>query len=104
MDGEGNFLDFELTLVSLMYEEELSLQRQVTSAAELPMAVARRSISAYNGQSIGNKQRNFIWKALGPKGRQLVLLGTQAVNSIGTEAVGKVQERLGVDFLEDSED
>jgi hypothetical protein len=96
VDSEGKPMTFKLTVTSLLHSEEIEATRTIKGATDLPFALSKRSLFKFNGVRIDQKKRDFLWEAIGPKGRQLVVYAFSQMNSAGDEAVGKMQSGLEV--------
>lgn len=92
----GEPLEFKLTVVGLTHQEELEAGRTVKAATDLPFALAKRSLFAFKGKPLDMKKREWLWEALGPKGRQVVVNAYGEVNAAGDEALGKLQTVLAI--------
>lgn len=83
--------DLSITLQTLTAGEEMKSSRGLTDGPEIVSAMARDSILAVNGSKITSVQREFLWEALGPGGRQLVLLMHNENGSATNAALGKAR-------------
>lgn len=90
VDDQGRPVTFRLTLQSLLSGEEISATAGVTDPAAAVQHMARASLHQVNGAVIpSGPQREFLWEALGPGGRQLVLAMFQEIGSVTPVGLGK---------------
>ena len=95
-DESGDPQMFKLTVVSLTHQEELDATRSVKAPTDLPFMLAKKSLYKFNGKQLNDKKREFLWEALGPKGRQVVTVAYSEVNAAGDEALGKLHSEWEV--------
>ena len=98
VDAEGEYYDFTLTIQSLNHKEELEALAGVTDPSQVQTAMARLSLYAVNGKPLPKDvdKQTLFWEALGPQGRQLVILAFSQVGSAGAAALGKYQRSYTV--------
>lgn len=79
MPAVGEFPEaFTLTIRELTSSQEIKVIESSSTQSGIGMAMAKASMKAVNGEEITLKTRDFVWEALGAKGRQLVVLGLNA--------------------------
>ena len=89
VDGEGRPVTFKLTLVSLTSAEEIKVTQGVMDPAQAVFATAKASIEALNGTRVQGDKLDFLWEALGPGGRQIVVTLYQQVGACSPAGMGK---------------
>lgn len=92
----GEETEFKLTVVALSHQQEIEATRSVKAPTDLPFALAKRSLIKFNDKKLTDKRRDFLWEAVGPKGRQVILTGYTEINSAGDEALGKLHSEWEV--------
>lgn len=88
VDDDGP-ITFRLTLVSLTSAQEISITKGVSDPAEAVQLTAKASLEKLNGAPVLGDQVLFLWEALGPGGRQLVLTMYQEIGAISPAGLGK---------------
>jgi hypothetical protein len=88
VDGDGD-VDFTLGLVALSAAQEIKATEDVLDPAEAVMRTAKLGIETLNGAPVLGDQVDFLWEALGPGGRQLVITLYQKIGSASPGALGK---------------
>jgi hypothetical protein len=96
VDAHGNYITFRLTLSALTSAQELKCTKGITDPAAAAMSAAQASIAELNGAPVLGAQLDFLWEALGPGGRQLVLVMFQEVGSATPASMGKAQASITV--------
>jgi len=91
VDDEGEYYDFSLTMRGLDASEELRALEGVRSAATVAMDCSQAMLYKMNGSLISPKKREFLWHALGMRGRSLCLMAYQQLGSPSAAALGKYQ-------------
>lgn len=86
----GEETEFKITVIALTHQEEIEATRTVKAPTDLPFMLAKRSLHKFNDKVLDDKRRGFLFEAMGPKGRQLILQAYGEVNAAGDEAVGKL--------------
>jgi len=87
-DAEGNPIDFTLTMRALDPEKEIELMEQGFGGA-LPIAMTKAMLHRVNGTLVSSQQREFLWNALGSKGRGLCTYAYQQLAGTSQAALGK---------------
>lgn len=96
-DGpNGEETTFKLSVVALTHQEEIEATRSIKAPTDLPFAMAKKSLYEFNGVKLSDKKRNFLFEAIGPRGRSIVLAAYAEVNAPGDEALGKLQSEWEV--------
>ena len=94
--SSGEVVEFKLTVVALTQQEEIEATRTVKTPTDLPFKLAKKSLYKFQGKVLTDKKRDFLFEALGPKGRQVVLAGYSEINAPGDEAMGKLHSEWEV--------
>lgn len=89
VDGNGDYIDFEVTMRSLSSKEEISALDGIANAGAVPFALARASFHAINGKVLDPGQKEFFWEAFGMGGRQICFAAFQQVGSASGVSLGK---------------
>lgn len=89
VDGAGEPVDFTLGLVALSSVQEIKATEDVVDPAEAVFKTARLSLETLNGAPVLGEQIEFLWEALGPGGRQLVITLYGRIGSASPGALGK---------------
>lgn len=91
VDDAGELVDFELTLEAPSAIQEVSITEGVKDPAEVVMRLACASMAELNGAPVVGAQRDFLWEALGPGGRQIVVTMYNEVGSASPSGLGKAK-------------
>jgi hypothetical protein len=94
VDATGAPLEFEITLAALSAAQEIKATRGVLDPTEAVQLMARSSIEKLNGAPVVGEQVEFLWEALGPGGRQLVIVMYQEVGSLSPANLGKARSNF----------
>jgi hypothetical protein len=89
VDENGDYYDVQLTMQSLMSDEELDALAGISTPSAAPLMLAKQALCALNGRALTQVQRDWLWEALGMGGRQLCFLAFQQIGSAGASALGK---------------
>lgn len=89
VDDAGAPITFQLTLHSLTGAEEIKATQGVSDPAEAVQLIARSSIEALNGTPVVGDKLDFLWEAISPSGRQLVLSMYQEIGALSPAGLGK---------------
>jgi hypothetical protein len=89
VDEAGEPITFQLTLHSLTGAEEIKVTKGVSDPAEAVQMTAKASIEALNGSPVVGDKLEFLWEALAPSGRQLVLSMYQEIGALSPAGLGK---------------
>jgi hypothetical protein len=89
--------DFELTLATLNATTELRAARAAQGdPASMAYELAKQSMYAVDGARLGEAQRQWLWEALGPKGRALVVQMFQTIGAPDDNSQGKALATLRI--------
>lgn len=95
-DDLGNYLDVEIWCRSLSTVDELEALQGVSSEIAAPYALAKKGLFAIEGTPIHPEMVDFIWEAIGPVGRQLVIMASQTLGNVSQSALGKYRSSFTV--------
>lgn len=80
---------FKITLAALSSSVEVKALRGCQDPTEIVYMMARASIDKLNGAPVVGDQLDFLWEALGPAVRQLVVAMYQQIGSVSPVGLGK---------------
>jgi len=89
VDEGGGYVMFTLTLATLTAGEEVNVTREVVDPGEAAFKTVQASICRLNGAPVVGDESDFVWEALGPKGRQLAVAMYQEIGSLSSAMMGK---------------
>ncbi len=81
--------DVQVTLVALTSTMEIRATKGVTDPQEVVAVYAKAALELLNGAPILGDQVDWLWEALGPGGRQLVMYQYQKIGSMTPVGMGK---------------
>ena len=83
--------DIKITLAALSSAMELKAVDGVTDAAAAGVLTSKASLELLNDAPIPLDQLDFVWEALGPGGRQIVMTMYQQIGALTPVGLGKAQ-------------
>lgn len=83
--------DIKITLMALSSAGELKAVDGVTDAAAAGVLTSKASLELLNDAPIPLDQLDFVWEALGPGGRQIVMTMYQQIGALTPVGLGKAQ-------------
>lgn len=96
INPEGDFVDIELTLVSLSSKDEMDALKGLQEEVEAPYALAKKALWKLQGRVIPEDNKDLIWEGLGQTGRQLCIVAMQKNGAASEAAMGKFQRTFTV--------
>jgi len=89
MNEVGEYITFSVTLQSLNSAQEMEALRGVRDASQAPLAMAKLSLFALNGQPVLDAERDYWWECLGPGGRQICMMAFGSLGAASESSMGK---------------
>lgn len=83
--------DIKITLAALSSAMELKAVSGITDPAAAGVLTSKASLELLNGAPIPPDQLDFVWEALGPGGRQIVMTMYQEIGALTPVGMGKAQ-------------
>jgi hypothetical protein len=65
--------NFDLTIIESTPQQEMAVAAIASNGNEVQYLLAKHSMDAVNGKKIGETKRDWLWEALGSRGRTLVV-------------------------------
>lgn len=96
VDDNGEPFVFSLTLKTLLPEEELKALDAVQSPSSAPMYLAKAMLWKVNGEPVKVTQREWFWRALGMRGRNLCFIAYQQIGGATVRSMGKLQSSISI--------
>ncbi len=88
---DGSYATLQMTLAGLTASMEVKVTKGLLDPLETVQMTAKASVEELNGAPVPPDQVEWLWEALGPGGRQLVLTMFQEIGSLTPAAMGKAQ-------------
>lgn len=94
--SDGDYYVFSLTLKSLLPEEELKALDGVTNPSAAAMVLAKAMLWKLNGKIIPIARRDWLWQALGMRGRNSCFVAFQQIGGATSRSMGKLQASISI--------
>lgn len=95
VDSNGDYFDFTLTMRALGSAAEVEILDRATGHA-VPLQLSKAMLFKLNGVPIKSAQRDWLWEALGMRGRSLCFAAYQQLAGPSQVALGKYQASFTV--------